>query len=167
MKPINDENIAGIIGPTVDALAINLTSLSSRTAITLEEYIASQIANGVAEAELEAALLTDLTEGGRIFGEFNRQFGLSVKGQMGNITNRIAEEAFGSDKYAWIAVLINTCKDCLPRHGQVDTAEGWERRGKPRTGWSICRTNCQCMLIPETAVAGQVNLKNPIKRRRK
>lgn len=51
-------------------------------------------------------------------------------------------------EHTWICALVRTCHDCLPRHGQSDTMGNWRRRGKPRSGWSVCRGHCKCLLLP-------------------
>jgi len=50
--------------------------------------------------------------------------------------------------YVWVCALVKTCRDCMPRHGQVDTLANWRARGRPRGGWSVCRGRCRCMLVP-------------------
>lgn len=154
---------------TFKALQINIEAQSARTALTLREYIETQKALGVADDVLEQALLEDLSTGGRIFGEFNRSLGLNLQGRMGQLANQASDIEFGEDpdeQMIWIAALVNTCPDCLPRHGEVDTRANWEIRGEPRTGWSVCRLNCQCQLLPASDAKDQPSLKEPLKRER-
>lgn len=45
------------------------------------------------------------------------------------------------------------CDDCSPRHDSGGlTLEQWTREGLPGTGWSQCKGNCRCQLIPEGVV---------------
>ena len=57
----------------------------------------------------------------------------------------------GVELYRWVVISgVENCSDCLGREGQVDTLEGWEDRGLPGAGWSKCRGNCYCQLVPDT-----------------
>lgn len=152
------------------ALQINLQAQASRTAVTLQEFISSQKAAGVSDAILERVLLEDLTSGGRIFGEFNRGLQLNIQGRLGQLSNEATKVELGVEDetpMTWIAALVNTCPDCLPRHGETDTAKNWELRGEPRTGWSVCRSNCQCQLILTSDAEGRPELKEPLQRKRR
>lgn len=165
-----DDELKDKTGKVLQALSINLRTKAARSALTLSEFIETQLASGVSQESLETILLQDLNEGGRIFGEFFNSIGADIKGRLGEVANVTAKVEFGTDpqkKKVWIAALVNTCPDCLPRHGQVDTEENWELRGEPRTGWSICRTNCQCQLLDAEDVEGREELKNPIQRQRR
>ena len=61
-------------------------------------------------------------------------------------------------KLKWIAISKNICPDCKERAGQVDTWEGWEARGMPGSGFSVCKEYCYCQLVPES-----LNVDNKIK----
>ena len=151
------------------ALQVNLQAKATRTALTLTEFIESQKAAGVADDVLERVLLEDLTTGGRIFGEFNRGLGLDISGRLSQLSNEATQVELGVEddtEMTWIAALVNTCPDCLPRHGQTDTLANWELAGKPGTGWSVCRTNCQCQLLPASDVKNRPELKEPLQRKR-
>lgn len=54
----------------------------------------------------------------------------------------------------WHCALVKTCHDCLPRHGNTDTRANWRRRGRPRSGWSVCRGYCRCQLLPAFGEGG-------------
>lgn len=133
----------------IETMEIFLTSRATRTAVTIEEYIQSRLKQGTDPAVIEADLLKDLNEGGRIFGEFRTAIRSTTKG----VINRTRDNAIFADlgiltPYRWIAVLKNTCQDCLERHNQVKTWAEWELEGLPRTGATICKDNCQCLLLP-------------------
>ena len=40
------------------------------------------------------------------------------------------------------------CPDCRPRQGRIETMELWELIGEPRSGFSMCGTDCTCRLVP-------------------
>lgn len=151
------------------SLQINIQASANRTAVTLREFIESQKAAGVSDQMLERVLLEDLNTGGRIFGEFNRGLGLNIQGRLGQLSNEATKVEWGVDsetEMTWIAALVNTCPDCLSRHGDSDTLANWELRGEPRSGWSVCRMNCQCQLIESSDAKGRPELKEPLQRKR-
>jgi len=136
----------------LETLEIMLTSKVARTASSLEEYINVRLTQGVSLATIRADLTKDLLEGGRIFGEFRNAFKATFAGSVSRFrdTGQIGE--IGVDvKFRWVAVLVNTCEDCLARHGKVRTWDKWEAEGLPRTGQTVCKENCKCVLIPMEA----------------
>jgi len=117
--------------------------------LTLSEFIDMARSQGAGEDEIKEYLLNDLENGGRIFGEFRRAIGVTSNG----VINRIRDTAqFSRDidvmVYRWCAVFINTCPDCLERHGEEHSMEEWEKIGLPRAGFTVCRENCKCVLLP-------------------
>lgn len=42
----------------------------------------------------------------------------------------------------------DTCPDCTPRNGRVETLEIWELLGGPKSGFSVCGVDCTCRLVP-------------------
>ena len=131
-------------------LDITLTAKVARSAITLEEYVQMRQTQGATLEVIRADLLKDLEEGGRIFGEFLN----SLKPTFGGATHRFRDvgmlaETGAKQKYRWVAVLVNTCPDCLDRHNKVKLWADWEDEGLPRTGATVCKENCKCVLLPE------------------
>lgn len=147
----------------IKTMEIYLWAKAMRTAITLDEYIQARLLQGTSMAVIRADLLEDLHTGGRIFGEFRN----AVKATTGGSINRFKDSGQFSEmgvdqKYKWAAVLVKTCPDCLERHGQSKTWEEWEDEGLPRTGRTVCREHCRCMLIPD-----DMSVLEPIKREKK
>lgn len=160
-------NDAELFGEFIDrelaAMEIFLGSKAAKTAITLEEYIQTRILLGASEESIEADLLKDLDEGGRIFGEFRN----AIKATSNGVINRVRDSAiFGhlgiEAPYRWVAILINTCPDCIERHNRVQSWLEWEKEGLPRTGQTVCKENCKCILIPAEATEVE-----PIRREKK
>jgi len=101
---------------------------------------------GVSEQSIIGVLDTDFRGKGRIFGEFVR----SVKrGVVGGINQAFRRSGEMGRKLRWITVSKNICPDCESRAGELDTWEGWESRGMPASGWSVCKEYCYCQLMPE------------------
>jgi hypothetical protein len=62
----------------------------------------------------------------------------------------------------WIAVFVNTCKDCLRLHGTMKTRLEWERGGiRPGSGHTVCRNNCQCHLVPAKTMGKRLYAEDP------
>ena len=138
-----------------ESLAIDITTMNivlstkaRRTALSIEELIRMSIENGADEKAIKKVLLDDLENGGRIFGELRN----AIRATSNGIINRARDSAQFSitpdgQKYRWIAVLINTCPDCLERHGKSKLWDDWVADGLPRTGHTVCKENCKCVLV--------------------
>ncbi|MBW2624553.1 MAG: hypothetical protein JRD68_16720 [Deltaproteobacteria bacterium] len=144
---------------------LKLTAKAAKTAITLREFIQNALISGAEAGALEALLLDDLRNNGRIFGEFNRAIKATSNGVINNFRDSGALAEFGvDDDFRWAAVLVNTCPDCLARHnGPARSWEEWEAQGLPRRGFTVCKQNCKCMLIPVDEMTELL----PIKRNKK
>ena len=130
-------------------LDILLVTKVSRSALTLQEYIEMRFVQGASLEVIRADLLKDLEEGGRIFGEFKNALRPTFAGSTSRFSDVGALAEMGeSGKYRWVAVLINTCPDCLERHGRVQTWAEWEAEGLPKAGATVCREYCKCVLLP-------------------
>lgn len=145
----NEELFTQFIDREIKAMEIFLAAKATKTAITLEEYIQTRLLLGGSNESIEADLTKDLEEGGRIFGEFRN----AIRATSNGIINRTRDSAvfshIGIDtQYRWVAVLVNTCPDCLERHNRIESWNDWEAEGLPRTGKTVCKENCRCVLLP-------------------
>jgi hypothetical protein len=145
----------------LDTVDILLSAKVSRTAITLDEYINLRMVQGASLKVIEADLLKDLKEGGRIFGEFVNGLKPTFNGSINRFRDIGQSAEIGLEgKYRWVAVLVNTCPDCLGRHNEVKTWDEWEADGMPRTGATVCKEYCKCVIIPE-----KIAVREPIYRK--
>ncbi len=147
--PENNNLFSDFIDREIQTLEIFLTSKAIKTASTLEEYIAVRLLQGSTRDSIEKELTDDLDNGGRIFGEFRS----AIRATSNGVINRTRDTAIFSDvgiedNFRWVAVLVNTCPDCLERHGVEHSYTEWEIIGLPRTGTTVCKENCRCMLLP-------------------
>lgn len=165
-------------------MKITLDASAVRTAMTLERFIQTNLLNGVEPSVIEQFLLKDLEEDGPIFKEFRRSIESSCNGSINNFRDSgqwAEDEDINIKAWRWVAVLANTCPQCVERHGDAKTMEEWEAEGLPRAGFTYCKENCQCLLIDaDTTVLKPIergalrvktaedrvkyNVKNPIKR---
>lgn len=145
-----DENILDILGDKEsNMLVIRLLTNINITSVRLDEYIKISLLQGRTAEEIERELLNDLENGGRIFGEFRNSIRATAHGNIRRISD-VGQYAFeGVTKdMRWVTVEDKrVCPDCMPRHNKVKTFEAWEVLGFPRTGWSVCRDNCRCVLV--------------------
>ena len=149
--PPQDKIKAGI-DRELRTMEILLTTKINRTAITLEGYIALRQAQGASLATIKSGLLADLETGGRMFGEFRNSMRATYAGSTSRFSDIGITSETGIEKsFRWVAVLENTCPDCLDRHGQIMSWEDWEQIGLPKTGATICMEHCKCVLITAEA----------------
>lgn len=112
----------------------------------LGQEVERLIRSGVSEQSIIRVLDTDFSRSGRIFGEFRNAI---KRGLVGGINQAFRRAGQMGQKLRWITVSKNVCPDCESRAGQLDTWEGWEARGMPASGWSVCKEYCYCQLMPE------------------
>ncbi len=109
---------------------------------------------GALDAEAELAVGGAIQAG--LFDETALQGDPSLTG------TDLAEAAFNVPM-VWVCALVNTCHDCLPRHGEVRGLAEWALDGLPGTGWSVCGAWCQCQLV-DADVASSGELREPLMR---
>lgn len=162
MAEINDL-FNELLSREIETMQIFLLSKASRAAISIEEYINTRIAQGASIDSIRDFLLDDLNNNGRIFAEFRNAVRATANGVIARSRdNALFSQAGVEEEYRWVAVLVNTCPDCIERHGVAKTYAEWEEDGLPRTGVTVCKENCKCMLLPaKTAIL------EPIQRNRK
>lgn len=144
----------------LETLEISLWAKAMRSSVTIEEYIRIRQMQGASIQAIRADLLTDLQTGGRIFGEFRRAVRATGNGTINRFRDNGQISEQGIDQtFKWAAVMSRTCPDCADRHGKEQTWEEWEAEGLPRTGQTVCKENCRCMLIPgEASVFKKINI---------
>lgn len=161
--PNNDDLINEFTNREIETLEILLAAKADRASISLNEYIDSRVAQGASLQTIEQDLIDDLLNNGRIFSEFRNAVRATVIGSVNRVRDsQIFIEEGVEAEYSWIAILVNTCPDCLELHGQSKTYAEWEDFGLPRTGITVCKENCRCMLIPS-----KIAVIDPIQRSRK
>jgi hypothetical protein len=134
----------------------NLMLEGEKAALTLRQYIKQAVMDGATRDELKDFLLTDLREGGQIFGSYRKQFRQQVVNTIektsrdAKIYIQQAEKKKGKETWTWILeASANNCEDCLGRSGQTMTMEEWRAVGLPQGGRTICGMYCQCELIKD------------------
>ena len=154
--------------PDLNILITNqLDQVATETTMTLQGLVSNMKTNGMSDKDIKSVLMNDLTGGGRIFGGYRNQVKNTVKSGIGASANNASMKSFeaaGVKEYRWVAVGDkNVCADCLTRNGDVADMEFWKAVGLPQSGFSICRYNCRCQLVPSD-YKGE-DIKEPILKR--
>lgn len=119
--------------------------------LTLEQYVKNRRAKGDTNEQIRKDLLDDLDKGGLIFGDFKKSFEPTFP----NSKRRFGDQktnANGEWLYKWSALILpkhSPCPDCLKRNGQSKTWEEWEKLGFPRSGKTLCKKKCMCVVISD------------------
>lgn len=132
-------------------LSNELSNIAAQTTLDLQGLVASMRTSGMSDSAIRATLMSDLTSGGRLFGNYRNGVKNTVKSGVGRAGNIASEGRFfsaGVNEFQWVAVSSKPCPDCERRHGETGTMEYWRTAGKPRSGFSVCQSNCQCQLLP-------------------
>ena len=144
---------------TINFAILAITYFGSIFVERIEQEIAILGRAGMSDAGIIRTLTADLDTGGRIFGEYSRAIKRGiVLGIMQGF--RVGQDAVYGDsvKFRWVSVgSPNICDDCESRIDQVLTWNEWEAEGLPASGFSVCKENCYCQLVPE-----DVEIDNPI-----
>ena len=130
-----------ILNRVTSGMSFDIRVLSER----IKQEIQRLRRSGLDEQQIIGVLSRDFESKGRIFGEFQNAVKRGLIGGINQAFRRAGEMGQG---LKWIAVSKNICDDCRSRAGEIDTWEGWETRGMPGSGWSICKEYCYCQLMP-------------------
>ena len=124
---------------------------AERTLLDLDELIEQMRLRGMDDAEIRAFLLSDLEDGGRYFGAFQNAIGRIVTNSVeeaGGVASRGVFQRAGVREFLWQTAGGNVCPDCKERSGRVRTMDQWRLVGIPKSGFSVCGSNCNCVLVP-------------------
>lgn len=113
----------------------------------LRQQIERLTKSGLDEQSIIRVLEQDFSSNGRIFGELRNSIKRGIVGGINQAFRRAGEVG---EKLRWITVSKNPCSDCIGISGEVDSYDNWVARGLPGSGWSLCRENCYCQIIPES-----------------
>jgi hypothetical protein len=134
---------------TMSALLSNSVAKST---ITLEESISQMKLSGMDVNQIKSVLMNDLNNGGRIFGSYKNAIKMTTKNGVGYNSNIASQKVYQDssvEEFQWVGISDKrVCEDCEDRHGQTGTMEYFRTVGLPRSGFSICQTNCRCQLVP-------------------
>jgi len=131
-------------------LGNQLSNVAAQTTLDLQGIVTSMRSSGMTDSAISATLMSDLTTGGRIFGNYRNQVKNTVKSGVSMAGSNGSEGRFldkGVKEFQWVTVSAKPCPDCERRLGETGTMEYWRTVGKPQSGFSVCQQSCQCQLI--------------------
>lgn len=144
---------------TINFAIFAIAYFGSIFAERIEQEIGVLRAAGMSDAGIITTLARDFDTNGRIFGEYNRSLKRGiVLGIMQGF--RVGQDAVYGDsvKFRWVSVgSPKICEDCESRIDEILTWSEWEAEGLPASGFSVCKENCYCQLIPE-----DIEIDNPV-----
>ena len=133
-------------------VANQITTSAAITALTIEEAITNMRLAGMSDDAIRLTLVTDLKEGGILFGTFRNKLKNTVRNAVELSSNRSANQQFvkaGVKLFQWVTVNGKAvCPDCAERHGLEGTNEYFDTIGREGSGFSICQQNCRCKILP-------------------
>tara|TARA_Y100000401_G_scaffold117578_1_gene127328 strand:+ start:6179 stop:6652 length:474 start_codon:yes stop_codon:yes gene_type:complete len=139
----------------------SVVGVATKTATDITTLITQLRASGANEDTIKALLLTDLTEGGRIFSVFKNGIKNTVIDGVGMVSSTAGMKVYqkaGVNDFRWVTVGSGSCDDCKSREGRTGSMKLFTTIGTPRSGWSVCRGHCRCRLVP-VEYTGDTNIK--------
>lgn len=144
-------------------IVTDMASEANKTQVDVDAYVDAALASGMTEEAVR-----DLVFGGgsvttRTFTDaFKRRIvsiidGAINKGWGDGMVARQVESGPLDQLYTWRAESAKPCPDCSARNGDKRSMAEWAIAGLPRSGWSLCGSNCKCIL--DKAGAGNFNYK--------
>lgn len=146
-------------------IGVSLSVATGKTLLDLEGIVAEMRLSGISDDAIRNLLLADLAEGGIIFGQYKNAVKNMAKNSAewaGSIASRTIFEEKGIKEFQWVTAGGNVCPDCEDRHLETRSMEEWRLVGLPKSGFSVCRQHCNCVLVPGT-YTGE-NLNEPLRR---
>ena len=156
-----------IVARELTNLATAMQTTKSVFELKLTELLTKLENRGMTEEQIINVLLDDFDNDGAIFGGLKRQLIGNAQEAAEETSSQLDAEIIyqesGQEPMRWIAVLVNTCRDCLPRHGITKSYDEWQALGLPRSGFSVCDKNCKCQLLPDSVAASYTELRKPLR----
>ena len=145
------------IRDTMTIILANLALEAEKTQLTIQQVIRQMRAAGTDLAEIERVLITDLREGGQIFGDFRKNFKSQMRyGLEQSARGEVFAAHAGAELWDWVEINDGKlCEDCSER-GRMGSKplDFWRSIGLPGSGTTICQEDCRCGLAP----AGSLNI---------
>mgnify|MGYP001619543713 FL=1 len=150
-----------------EKLVLNLDSLTDVYVIELKSIARTLLMGGLSGKEVTKQLEENVKNTGRETGTYFNAISSDVKSAIFQIADQAAQEAFAfenlQDAMRWVAFFTKTCPDCIDRHNQIKSYDEWASWGFPRSGATVCRQHCHCVLIPDSY---PVKIEQPLPRER-
>lgn len=127
--------------------------------------IRTMFLNGVDRKTIKDQLVQEIKEAKKETGTYFNALNGSGNAYLMRAADEAANKAFAVKdmlgKMRWVAFFTKTCPDCIERHGKIKTFKQWQMSGVPRSGVTVCRQHCHCVLLPEEY---KIDVKEAMKR---
>jgi hypothetical protein len=143
-KPKVDDLFTKLSFKYVDRMVAEVNKVQ----IDIESFVESQ-------SDLSDEQLSDVLKTGEgvqsIIDQFRTGIIVGIDGTinfsetLGELIGR-GEEGGEREKLRWTNHGKANCPDCLAREGEVRSRGEWVYAGLPKSGWSLCGSNCDCTL---------------------
>jgi hypothetical protein len=114
---------------------------------------------GRSQDTIRASITTDIANGRLGVGQLRSQINDETEKLQQRFLGQATSDEMNTlddELLMWYSIGRNTCKDCIARHGTVQTDDEWNIDGQPAMGQTICRTKCQCKLVPVDIAATKI-----------
>ena len=132
-----------------EVIEIGITATATALVTDLTEFISMMEAVGVEPETITAILEQDRRDAGRIFGAYKNKAGQVVGNAVESTAQVSAQDYYASqgvERFRWQTSGGNVCPDCARREDRTGTMNYFVGIGLPKSGFSVCRHNCQCTL---------------------
>jgi hypothetical protein len=148
-------------------LAANVDTASEIYTLDQTQFLESLIRNGVTQANAKAEIESNIKNVGRETGKYFNAVSGAGQSYLFDVADDAMRFAFQQEnlrgEWRWVTFFTRSCPDCIERHNMTGTYRFFEGIGLPRSGRTVCRVHCHCVLVPDSY---PVKIKNPVKRER-
>lgn len=132
----------------------NAIGAAEKATLTFEMLVRDLRTAGMSDIQIRTRLLNDFVDANpRFFGQFKNEVRDLITSAQGRAYQQgVVEDVAGTGvMMRWTTESDeNVCDDCEARAGDVRSMLEWEAIGLPKSGFSVCGTNCRCELTEET-----------------
>ena len=129
-----------------------VANAAASTTLNLQGLVQSMADQGMSAQQIQSALSRDLATGGPLFSKFKASIGNITKNGVewsSNFSQKEVYQEAGVKEFQWQTASDGIeCDDCAARDQEKATLEEWENIGLPKSGFSVCGSNCRCVLVP-------------------
>jgi len=144
-----------------------VANAAATTSLNLQGIVQSMTDQGMTKSQVRSALMRDLTVGGPIFSGFQSNVRNITKNGVEWASNDVQKNVYneaGIREFQWqTASDGKECSDCAERDQERGDMEYWETVGVPKSGFSVCTSNCRCILVPLGEASERIRRTKPEK----
>lgn len=159
-----------------DILTAQIDRAANEYVVNVADVAAGLVYGGMRQAGVTRQIKTNAEAPGRETGKFFNAVTGAAQSHLFRVADSAMSEAFALDdldrdtktlkkrEWRWITFFTKSCPDCIDRHNFQATYPQWQDRGLPRTGTTVCRVHCHCVLVPAEY---DIEIAEPVKRRQR